>query len=40
VLRDNWQISAAHTRMFVGMLPRAPGLLLRTLMRGQSSNEI
>lgn len=45
VLRDNWQISAAHTRMFFGMLPRAPGLLLRTLMRGHrasghASNEI
>jgi glycosyltransferase involved in cell wall biosynthesis len=33
VLRDNVQISLAHTRMFLGMLPRAPGLLLRTVMR-------
>jgi len=42
VLRDNWQISAAHTRLFLGMLPRAPGLLLRTLTRGSrhSGNQI
>ncbi len=33
VLRDNVQISVAHTRMFFGMLPRAPMLLLRTLTR-------
>jgi glycosyltransferase involved in cell wall biosynthesis len=39
VLRDNVQISAAHTRMFLGMLPRAPGLLLRTLMRGASDSK-
>jgi glycosyltransferase involved in cell wall biosynthesis len=40
VLRDNWQISAAHARMFFGMLPRAPGLLLRTLTRSHVSREI
>ncbi len=34
VWRDNLQISAAHTRMFVGMLPRSPWLLMRTLLRG------
>lgn len=34
VWRDNLQISAAHTRMFFGMLPRSPWLLMRTLLRG------
>ncbi|MGC3979831.1 MAG: glycosyltransferase family 2 protein [Steroidobacteraceae bacterium] len=33
VWRDNLQISAAHTRMFFGMLPRSPILLMRTLLR-------
>lgn len=30
---DNWQISGAHARMFVGMLWRAPLLLFRRLKR-------
>ena len=34
VWRDNVQISAAHTRMFVGMLWHAPWLLIRMLLRG------
>lgn len=37
VWRDNLQISAAHTRMFFGMLPRSPWLLMRTLLRGSES---
>lgn len=35
--RDNLQISAAHARMFFGMLPRSPWLLMRTLLRGSES---
>jgi predicted LPLAT superfamily acyltransferase len=31
MLRDNWLISVMHTRLFFGMLPRAPGLLARRL---------
>lgn len=33
VLRDNVQISAAHTRMFFGMLLHAPWLLARSWLR-------
>jgi glycosyltransferase involved in cell wall biosynthesis len=33
IWRDNFQISAAHTRMFFGMLWRAPMLLWRNLQR-------
>ncbi|MGD9842982.1 MAG: glycosyltransferase family 2 protein [Steroidobacteraceae bacterium] len=33
VWRDNVQISLAHTRMFIGMLPRLPMLLTRMLLR-------
>ncbi|MGE0115896.1 MAG: glycosyltransferase family 2 protein [Steroidobacteraceae bacterium] len=40
VWRDNVQISAAHTRMFFGMLWRAPMLLLRSLLRDSSGNSI
>jgi len=29
MLRDNLRISAMHTRLLLGMLPRAPGLLWR-----------
>jgi len=31
MLRDNWLISLMHTRLFFGMLPRAPWLLARKL---------
>jgi len=34
MLRDNARITAMHTRLLLGMLPRAPGLLLRKLKRG------
>jgi glycosyltransferase involved in cell wall biosynthesis len=37
VWRDNAQISAAHTRMFFGMLPRLPLLLARNLLRRTGS---
>ncbi len=36
MLRDNLRISAMHTRLLLGMLPRAPGLLRRRL-RGEPS---
>ena len=32
--RDNARITAMHTRLLLGMLPRAPGLLLRKFHRG------
>ena len=31
--RDNVRISAMHTRLLLGMLPRAPGLILRNFRR-------
>ena len=39
VWRDNLQISAAHARLFFGMLLRSPVLLARTLLR-QTKDEI
>ena len=32
--RDNARITAMHTRLLLGMLPRAPRLLLRTFHHG------
>lgn len=32
-LGDNWRISKLHTRLFFGMLPRIPRLLMRRLKR-------
>jgi hypothetical protein len=32
--RDNARITAMHTRLLLGMLPRAPRLLLRKLKSG------
>lgn len=40
IWRDNVQISAAHARLFLGMLWRAPLLLLRNLARGPSGDRI
>jgi hypothetical protein len=34
--RDNLRISAMHTRLLLGMLPRAPGLLWRRLRRAEA----
>jgi len=36
MLRDNLRISAMHTRLLLGMLPRAPGLLWRHIRRSPS----
>jgi hypothetical protein len=36
LVRDNWLITRMHTRLFFGMLRRAPGLLARRL-RGTAS---
>jgi hypothetical protein len=33
MLHDNLRISAMHTRLLLGMLPRAPGLLWRKLSK-------
>ena len=35
MLRDNLRMAWLHLRLFLGMLPRAPGLLYRNLMRRQ-----
>ena len=34
--RDNLRISAMHTRLLLGMLPRAPGLLWRRWRRAEA----
>jgi hypothetical protein len=37
LLRDNWLITLMHTRLFFGMLRRAPRLLARRMQQGSTA---
>lgn len=39
MFRDNWLISKMHTRLFLGMLPRAPKLIARWFKKSDSDNK-